>query len=228
MTEQKEDNLVDVQETINRSEEFLEKNQKNLMFGGTAILAVVAGIFYYFNMYLPPLEKEAASQMYQAQRYFKLDSFQLAMYGSAGANSFMGFEEIMNEYGATKAGNASKYYMGVSLLRTGDFEGAIDFLSSYKAEDIMTASIAEGAIGDAHAELGNLDDALSHYEKASATNPNGFSTPIYLMKAGQIAERLGKYDKAVKLYTEVKNKYPRSQEARKVEKYISRASAYAG
>lgn len=218
-----EEVLVDVEQVYSKTEAFITKHQKNITIGGTAILVVLAGILYYFNLYLPPLEKEAEKAIYAAQGHFERDSFQLAMYGDNQGN--MGFEEIISEYGSTKVGNLAKYYMGISLLNSGLYEDAIAYLKSYSAKDIMTASIAEGAIGDAYSELGDFKKALSYYEKASKTNKNDLTTPFYLMKAGRVAEKLGENKKALSFYKEIKEKYATTQEGRSIDKYIARAEA---
>ena len=50
-------------------------------------------------------------------------------------------------------------------------------------------------------------------------------SPIYLKKAGIAYESLKEYDKAVKAYETIKDKYASSMEASDIEKYIERASA---
>ncbi len=226
MAEKQHEEDINLEEVYGKSEKFIQNNSKPLSIGVGVLFAFVAIVFYYFNMYLPPLEEEAQSSMYTAQRYFKADSFQLAMYGDAQGN--YGFEEIVQEYGSTNAGNAAKYYMGVSLLRTGAYEDAIAYLKAYDAEDAMTSAIALGATGDALAELGDFEAALDYYTKASKANDNKFTAPIYLMKAGNMAEKLNKYNEALRHYESIESKYPLSQEGRNIKKYIARAEAYAG
>jgi len=221
-----EDTIIDIEDTLSKSEEFLKKNQRPLTIGAVVLVALVGGFYYYFGMYLPPLEQDAQREMFKAQQYFEADSFQLAMYGDVVGN--MGFEEIVDAYGSTKAGNLAKYYMGVSLLQTGDFEGAISYLKSYSPKDVMTASISQGAIGDALSELGDYEGALSQYEKAATSSANDMTSPIYLFKAGMMAERLQDYATALKHYKSIQKEYPLSQEARAIDKYIARAEAYNG
>lgn len=226
MSEVKDEDIIDVEAAYSKTEDFINTNQKPLMYGGGAIVAVVVGVLYYFNMYLPPLEKEAQEQIFVAQNHFANDSFQLAMFGDNLDN--MGFEQIIDDYSSTKVANTAKYYMGISLLRTGDFEGAIDYLSSYSAKDEMTAAIAKGAIGDAYSELGDYEQALKNYKAASETNTNDFTSPIYLFKAGKVAEKLGDYSTAINLYEKIKKNYPNSQEGRSIDKYLTRAKANKG
>jgi tetratricopeptide (TPR) repeat protein len=218
---QSEEEILDVGEAYSKTEQFFEKNKQTITFGLTAVLIIVAGIVYYFNFYMPPLQKEAESEMFYAQQHFAQDSFRLAMYGDNEGH--LGFEQIAIDYSSTNAGNVANYYMGISLLRTGDYEGAIAYLDRYEANDEITPSLKLGAIGDAYSELGEYEKALGYYEDAANAESNSFTTPIYLKKAGIAAEKLNKYGDAREFYESIKNDYPNSQEGRGIEKFIQRA-----
>lgn len=209
--------IIDVQEAITSTEKFLDKN-KNLLIGGTiGLVALVGGSMYYSNSYIPSKNAEAKELMFKAQSDFERDSFNLAMYGD-GIN--VGFEAIANDYGSTPAGNSAKYYMGISLMRTGDFEGAIDYLKSFSKNDKMVSAMALGAIGDCYLELGQSSDAISFYKKAAAQSGDDLTAPYYLGKAGQTAMNTSDVNQAAKIYTELKDKYPTSDEGRYAEKYL--------
>ena len=49
----------------------------------------------------------------------------------------------------------------ILLLRLGEYEEAISYLSRFKTKDIILSSIALGGIGDAYAQLGESDKAVS-------------------------------------------------------------------
>jgi tetratricopeptide (TPR) repeat protein len=168
------------------------------------------------------LEEEAHGEMFMAEQYFEKDSFNLALDGDG---NYLGFLDIADEYGNTSAGNLAHYYAGVSYLRSGQFEDAISELESFDGAGEMLGAVALGAIGDAHMEMDDVDDALSFYEKAANSSENNFSSPIYLQKAGFAAEKAGKYDKAIDYYTQVKENYPTTNEGRNADKYIARAEA---
>lgn len=221
---EEEEVIVDIGGTYNRVEQFVESNKEKITYGLVAVIVVIGGIFSYNQFYLKPLEVEAAEQSWKAQQYFEQDSLDLALNGDG---MYMGFEEIADEYSATKVGNLAQYYLGLIYLKKGQYEDAIDYLNNYSGSDVMVSAIALGAMGDAYMELDDPDAAMSHYLKAARKNSNEFTTPVYLMKAGKIAEALGDYDEAVKYYEEIKNDYSDTQEGREVEKYLARAKALA-
>jgi tetratricopeptide (TPR) repeat protein len=207
-----------VENALSRTEQYIEENQKSLTIIILAIVVVVGGYLGYKKFYLEPANKDAQANMFIAEKYFEQDSFKLALDGD-GEN--YGFLEVIDEFSVTKAANLAHYYAGICLMRTGDFEEAIDHLEKFDAEDIMVASIALGAIGDCNLELGNKEDAASYYLKAGARKKNSFTSPIFLKKAGLVLEDLGQYDKALKAYNTIKKDYPETDEGKIIDKYIA-------
>jgi hypothetical protein len=52
---------------------------------------------------------------------------------------------------------------------------------------------------------------------------NNSLSPIYLLQAGEILVKQGKYDDAIQAYTTIKDKYFRSYQAMDIDKYIEQA-----
>jgi len=221
----KDTGFESVENALSKTEQYIEENQKSLTIIVSAIALIVAVYLGYKRFYLAPTEKEAQAEMYMAEKYFEVDSFRLAMEGDG---SYLGFLDIIDEYGITKSANLSHYYAGICYLRMGDFEGAIEELKKFDANDVMVATVALGAMGDAYVELGELKEALSFYIKAAARKKNDFTTPIYLKKTGLVYEEMGEYDKAIQMYESIEKEYPQSQEAFDIEKYITAARVKSG
>ena len=220
---EQEEVIVDVQEVYSKTETFINENQ-NLLIGIIAGIAiVVAGYFSYTNFYLEPLQEEAQEEMFMAEKYFAQDSMNLAINGD---NVHAGFLEIIDNYGSTKAGNLAKYYVGVAYLKIGKFEAAIAALNDFEKSDEIMGTVAIGAIGDAYMELGDLNQAVDHYEQAAERKVNEFTTPVYLKKAALTYEMLGDYEEALEKYKEIKKDYRKSAEAGDVDKYIARAESF--
>ena len=161
--------------------------------------------------------------MFMAEYYFKNDSLDKAIKGDG---NFPGFEEIISNYGSSKSANLAHYYLGVSLLRKGQFDDAIAALSKYDAEDDITGAIAFGCIGDAYLEKGDKSKAMEFYKKATDYDNNQFTAPIYMMKQALVYELNNDYKSAVEIYNNIKRDYPNSTEARQVATYLSRAQAH--
>jgi tetratricopeptide (TPR) repeat protein len=210
--------LKNVEETLSRTEQFLEANYKSLLIA-LGILVVIVGLFYLGKIYLGKKNTEAQSQMYQAERWLEMDSLKLALNGDG---NYLGFIDIAGNYKMTKAGNLARYSAGICYLRLGQYQEAIDYLTKYSKKDKVIGSIATGATGDAYVELGDLDKGIAKYVEAADLAKNSFNTPIFLLKAGQIYEIQQKYGEALKLYERIKNEYPESTEGSTIDKYIAR------
>ena len=222
MVKKQDDTIVDVAEVYSKTETYIEENQKSLTIIIGVIVVIIGGYFAYKKLYVDPLEEEAQSQMFVAERYFEQDSLNLAINGDG---NYLGFLDILDEYSVTPSGNLANYYLGICYLRQGKYEEAIEYLSSFGQDDKMVSSVATGAIGDAYMELGETKTAASYYMDASNESKNDFTAPIYLMKAAMAYEELGNYRKAVGIYESIKKNYPDTKEGLEVEKYLARANS---
>ena len=210
--------ISNVEQTLTRTEHFLEENYKTLLIGLGVIVALV-GIFWLGKLYLNKRNDEAQSQMYQAERYLEMDSLNLALNGDG---NYLGFLDIARDYKFTNSGNLARYSAGICYLHLGEYQEAIDFLNKYTKKDKVLGSLAIGATGDAYVELGDLDKGVSKYIEAADFAENSFNTPLFLMKAGEIHELNGKYSEALKVYERIESEYPESTEGTTIEKYIAR------
>lgn len=217
------DEEINLEEQYSKAESFLNDN-KTPIIGAIAVVALLIFIVFGFrNIYLPGQEKQAQEDMVMPVYYFEQDSFQLALNGN---ESFAGFEDVIaDNNGMTKAVNMAHYYAGICYLNLGNFEDAIDHLKSFKSSDAIVSAMAYGALGDAYSELGNMSDAITQYKKAAKHSENGFSTPLFLLKAGMAMEAEGDYKGAKAAYEQIKTGFPKSSQAGTIDKYIARAEA---
>ncbi len=214
--------IENIEESLTRTEEFIYNNQNTLTIIVIVLIALVLGFFGVKRYYIAPKNKEAQEQIYPAQHYFEADSLNKALYGDGNS---LGFVDIAKNYSITKAGNLANYYAGICFLKKGSFDQAIHYLSKFEDDDEMVAPMAKGAIGDAYLGKGNKEKALSYYKTAAQLRDNEFTSPLFLLKAGELAEQMGNFDDAISEYTTIQQKYYKSNEARNIEKYIARAKA---
>ena len=220
--EENEDLIVDVQEVYSKTEDFIEKNKTVVIAVVLGVILVIGGFFGYKKFRVEPLNIEAQSAMFMAEKYFSQDSLQKAINGD-GLNA--GFIDIVDEYSGTKAANLAHYYLGICYINTGEFEFAIDELKQFSSNDVMISTVALGSIGDSYMELGDTKEAISYYEKAIENGENKLTSPIYLIKAGLAYEDLQDFSEAEAKYKALKANYPDSREAQTIDKYIARAES---
>jgi len=187
-----------------------------------AVVVLVGGYFGYKFLYQEPREKAAQEELFFAQNYFELDSLNWALNGDG---VHYGMIDIIDNYSGTQASNLAHFYIGIIYLKKGQYQDAIDYLRKFSSNDLILTPLAKSSIGDCYAELGDMDKALSYYEKAVSSHKNDMVTPMILMKAAALCNLQNDYPKALKFYTRVRDEYTRSAEARDIDKYIAMMEA---
>ena len=222
-----------VGEIFSKSEQFIEKYQKHLIIGiGTIILLVVA-ILGFRHGYLLPKEREAENAMFRAEDMFGQNQYKLALEGDSV--SFIGFEDVIDQYGFTKSANLAKAYAGICHYKLGNVESAMKYLKDFSASDHMISPTIVGLIGDCYVDLAyadptNVDNkkveqGIDYFNKAASKADNSLLSPIFLKKSALAYESLGNYKKSLENYKQIKNKYSDSLEGANVDKYIERAQS---
>ena len=140
--------------------------------------------------------------------------------------ALVGFQKVASDYSSTDAGNLAQLYIGLCQANLGKWQEAVNALENYSSKgDAMVSPAAEAALGNAYANLNQLDKAVEHLKKAAKMADNNSLSPTFLIQAGEILESQGKKDEALKLYQEIKEKYFNSIQYQTIDEYIERASA---
>ena len=206
-----------VEQAITPTEHFVERYKNQIIYGVIAILLVIGIGLAYQNFYRKPRIKEALSQTFVAEQYFRVDSFAKALNGDGNA---FGFKKVIDEYGSM-AGEAVYFYAGTCELQLGNFENALKYFKKYSSKDDIMQARAICCIGDCYAGLKDNAKAVDYYMQAAKYADNPLSATYYL-KAGIMYEELGKKDKAIEAYQTIKDRYPQTIEGYEIDKYISR------
>lgn len=219
---QEEETLVDIVEARDNAQDFFEKNKTMILAGlGLAVLLIGGFLFYKYGI-MKPKEKAVMESMYQAEFQFARDSFALALENPGGEAE--GFLDIIDNYSGTSAANTARLYAGLSYLNLGRYQEAIDYLDSYSPKDNITPAYKHGALGDAYAESGDLNKALSLYQKAASFKDDA-SRPYYLNKAGILAKKIGESSIAAEIFQSLADEFPTSPEGTSATRYLNQITA---
>ena len=222
MAEQKNQNEhLNVEDALTQSEAFLIKYKNAIIGGVVAVIIIVAGFIMYKNLYAEPREEKAQAALFKGQEYFEQNAYEQALNGDS--IGFVGFLKVADDFSGTKAANLAKAYAGICYAQLGKYEEAVKMLDSFNGKDQMVAPAILGAAGNCYAQLGQLDKAASTLMSAADKADNNTLSPIFLMQAGEILVKQGKYDDAVDAYTKIKDKYFQSYQAMDIDKYIEQA-----
>ena len=205
-----------VEQQVSKTEAFFEKNKKAIIVAVVAVIAIVVGAILFNNYYLEPRANEASTELAKSQELFDQQQYDKAL---------VGFQKVAADYSSTDAGNLAQLYIGICQANLGKWQEAVNALEQFSGQgDQMISPAAEGALGNAYANLNQLDKAVEHLKKAAKMADNNSLSPTFLIQAGEILESQNKKDEALKLYEEVKEKYFNSMQYQTIDAYIERAS----
>ncbi|MFN3404502.1 MAG: tetratricopeptide repeat protein [Cytophagaceae bacterium] len=210
-------------EKLSRTEDFVKRNRNFLLYAIVGI-AVGIGAFLFLRHNNEQKSLEAQNKMFSAILLFEQDSLDLALNGTPQGP---GFIEIAEDYSSTKAGNLAKFYAGVSYLKKGSYQEAIDYLKDFSSNDLLLQGRAYSLIGDAYMEQKDYDNAINNYKKAANYKPTEQFTPRYLIKLALAYEFNNDYKSAAEQYGKIVDDYPKSADATEARKQQARLQALA-
>ena len=211
-------NLENVQEALNTTSAWIEKNQNKLTWAITAIALVVMGVLVLNTYVIKPKAVEVSNENAKAVAYFMQGNWEMALNGDDA--ECVGFQSIADEYKCYQGGKLAALYAGICYYKMGQYEDAAAYLSKFSANDLTIEPAALQLLGDAYVQLEDYSKAAKAFEKA-AKSGNDIIAPMSLKKAGFVYLELGNKAAAKKVFETIKVDYPASTEAQDIEKYIA-------
>ena len=197
-----------LQQEVSKVTGFFKKNKSTTLGAGVALIALVAGFFGY-QWYKTSQDVEGEKKLYKAVYAFESDSL------SAAAKEMA---KISDEFGGNTQ-NLSDLYLGITLLKQGKYDQAIEKLKNFSSADLLVQARAYSLVGDAYAEKKSFGEAIEYYQKAADYKPNKFFTPTYLLKLALAFEANKQGKEALDAYSQITDKFPESAESIPAKKY---------
>ena len=217
---QTEENFGQIEGSLSKAEQFFEDNKKTISIILAVIIIIVLAIFAIQKLYIQPKENKAQVEIYKAQKLFNNGDYEKALSGDDV--TYLGFEQIADEYKITKTGKMARYYMGICNLHLGEYQKAIDNLKKFKSNDYFVYAMSKSAMGDAYVELKDYSSAINCYKRAANIHENDLTTPEFLKKLAITYELAGDNKSALATYQEIVDKYPSSTTQIDAKKAIGR------
>lgn len=222
--EEQVEQAQDYFEGAEEEKSFFERNLIPILIGMVVLFGAFFGIRYWMQS-SAAADAATADEIWRAEVYLHGDNpnYEAAINGDSLGNE--GFAVLADELAGTTGGNIATYDLGIAYLNNGQYEEAIEALSSVSFEDQLVSTIAIGAIGDAYMQLDNKNEAIAYYKKAITNSNNSFTCPIYLKKCALAHETLGQYNEAITQYERIEKEFPESAEGKIIAKYLAKARA---
>lgn len=218
-------------EQVQENENFVTKvlsffnKYQNIIYGVIiGILVIILAILAFNRFYVQKKNAEAAAQIVQPIQWLtKGDTASLNM-ALEGDGENDGFLDIASHYKITKTANTANYYAGLTYLKLGQKEDALEYLKKFKKKEDVLWYACQATIGDLYDEQGDESKAISYYEKA-VKGKDPFFTPIALFKLGQMYERQGDWKKALAAYETIEKDFYTEYNRMSVAQYAERAKS---
>jgi tetratricopeptide (TPR) repeat protein len=211
-------NLENVQEALNTTSAWIEKNQNKLTWAITIIALAVIGVLALNTYVIKPKAVEVSNENAKAVAYFMQGEWEKALSGDDA--ECIGFQAIADENKCYQGGKLAALYAGVCHYKLGQYEDAAAYLSKFSADDLTIEPAALQLLGDAYVQLEDYSKAAKAFEKA-AKSGNDLIAPMSLKKAGLVYLEMGNKSAAKKAFETIKADYPAATEAQDIEKYIA-------
>jgi len=212
-----------VGEIFSKSEKFIEIYKNHIIIAVAVIILIVVAILGVRQYYFLPKKKDAQSAIFPGENYLATQQWDKALNGDG--KDYIGFLGIIDDYGMTKTANLAKAYAGICYYHLNKPEDALDYLKKYSAKDKIVAPVIQGLMGDCYVDLGKVEEGVKCFNQAASDASSDILSPIYLKKAGTAYESLSDFANAKKVYQTIKDKYPNSQEASDIDKFIERVAS---
>ncbi len=211
---------------LNKAKDFWGKYGKILSIASMAVILLAGGWYVYKNFVQKPKEAKAADMVFKAEEYFRMDSINWALNGD-GVNA--GFLKVAKNYSGTDAGNLANFYAGACYVKLNENDKAVTYLKKFSSSSKPAQARAYKLLGDAYGDLGKNKDAFDYYKKAGhyfeSDAPNSAEA---LFLAAYLAQKtLNDAKGATDLYTEIKTKFPNTEQAQMADAYLAQMGVYS-
>lgn len=186
-----------------------------LIFG--AVVLIIVGYLLYLQFIVKPDSEKSKEAYYYGLNLASKDSTDAAI---------AQLEPVVKKYDGHVGGEIAQFTLARQYMTKGNYKKALDLLEDVDVSDTYVAVHAIGLQGDCNSELGKYKEAMALYEEAAAKNENEYTSPMYLFKAGMVAEELKDYEKATALYEQIRDNYVTFSSQKQIEKYIARVSNF--
>lgn len=194
--------------------EFKSNNKLKLttyIVGGVILLVIL--FFAYRQFMWKPANEDSKNSYWIGLNYAGKDSTNLAIEE---------FETAVNQYDGKIGGEVAQYLLARQLMENKEFESALSELESVDLSDSYLSGLVIKLQADCYSQLKDYEKAANLYMEAASINPNENTTPEILFAAGQCAEEIKNFEKALECYETIKDEYPNTSKGMNIEKYIAR------
>ncbi|MFH5833587.1 tetratricopeptide repeat protein [Halalkalibaculum sp. DA3122] len=210
-------------QSVERVQSLYVQYKSEIIGGAIALFLIIAGgIGYYY--YSQSQERQAQQLMGPAETAFLQSDYQTALNGS-DEDFTVGFEQIINNYGGTDAGNLARYYAAVCEYNLGNTERALSYMEDYEVPEGILGVGPLSFMGVLYTDLGQHAQAAQTYLRAAEWDENDATTPYNYLEAASAFYDAGDTAQAREYASIVVRDYPGSEQVPEAERLLGMIAA---
>lgn len=187
-----------------KASEYVQKNKKYFLMGGGGVLAI-AVILLIISYWSGKRAADAVELFGKAQLSTAMGQTSLAI---------ADYSTLVNEYGSTDVAATACYLLADIYARQNNFDSAAVYYQKYCdnfGNNKMLLAAAYAGLAVALENKGDFARSAENFMKAAKVADDETTSPEYLAGAGRTFTKASQYDKAVKAYQQIIDRYNRSQ-----------------
>lgn len=197
--------------------DFFEKNKKHVYTALTIAVIAVAGIVLLVNKRKANNEL-AGVELSKIKGVYNAENFQQAVNGDSLGIS-KGLQYIVDEYGSTENGEMAKIMLANSYYSLRDFDKAEKYYKDYSGSNVLLKVSAAAGLAAVYEAKNQYSEAAKQFEKAASMDKDNPFIDQYLFYAAKNYFRADNMADAKKMFTKLKEDFPKSKYNAESEKY---------
>lgn len=213
--------IEEINESLSSIEQKVENNKKYIYWAVGAVVVIALLILGYVNLIRNPNLDQAKSQIAQADA---------ALVAGNDSIALLQYLSVADSYSNLPA-NRANLNAAIILYQQGKYEEAIASIKKFDPTGNLVGPASQSLMGDCYVNLGELDKALSAFDKAiDLAGDNGLYTPVFIMKKATVYREQQNYKAEAAAYQTINDSYPEfaTSYGIDIEKYLIRAKKQAG
>jgi len=193
------------------------ENRKKIGIAAGIVAVLVIFVFIYISNQKTKNE-EAETKLSGVISLYQQGKYQEAINGDQAAG-ITGLNEIVANYGGTKAGQTAKFFLANCQYSLKDYDNALKNYEDYSGDNELVKASCISGMAAVYEIKGDLKKSAEYYEKSVNVNKNLVINQENLFNALRIYAQLNDKESASRIYKQLKEEYPKS-------KYVNEAKRF--
>jgi tetratricopeptide (TPR) repeat protein len=200
--------------TYHKTSDWVRQNTRIVVGAGVALIALVAGFFYWHSRQVENSE-HAETMLSRVAGLYQTGEWRKAIDGDAKqrlqGEPLRGLKEIANEYGSTHAGELAKLELGNAYYYLGKLDSALDAYNDASIDGPLLKAAVESGKATIFEDKGNKAEAAKLFIAAASIDKINPMNADYSLAAARNFAAAGNNDEAIKVYRKILEDYPGTQ-----------------